>query len=214
MIPPMMMTLAFEPSSLQEQQTPTAVPLTMTIGASMGLWHHTDPQVSALGKHVLVVLMETFPSLYSALYPHLTENADCFNQWTEGTACTVEVMLVTNREIHEANRVYRQKDQPTDVLTFAALEAAAASEIPMPLLDPSEAVDLGQLLLSLEWALQAPDDALHPTPRVSEQGDEAIIQYLQERLIHGLLHLHGIHHDTMEDYRRVVAIQQAVLAVL
>lgn len=110
----------------------------------------------------------------------------------------VDVQWVDNATIQQLNRDYRQKDTPTDVLSFPGLDASAACQplAGLPI------VSLGAIVISVE---EAQGHTTHP---------EALWPYLLERLTHGLLHLLGHHHDTETDYTKVVALQNRVLATL
>ena len=88
--------------------------------------------------------------------------------------------LSDDEEIQRLNAQYRQKDQPTDVLAFAALESA------QPL--PQEAIAelplyLGDLVISVETAQQQAQDRGH-----------SLTQELAWLAAHGLLHLLGWDH--------------------
>ncbi len=116
----------------------------------------------------------------------------------------VDLNLVSDATIQEINRTYRQKDEPTDVLSFPQV---ADSEIQAQVVRlPS--IQLGSLFLSVDWA------KAHQSEVTEVSQLDRFTYYLLERFIHGLLHLMGAHHDTMEDYSRVVNIQKDVLAVL
>jgi probable rRNA maturation factor len=110
----------------------------------------------------------------------------------------VELAWTTNDTMQSLNHQYRQKASPTDVLTFTLLADADEPELWMSL----PVLQLGSIFISVEYA-QA---ALKDTP------DTPLTHYLLERLIHGMLHLFGMHHDTMEKYEKVVHIQKRVLA--
>jgi probable rRNA maturation factor len=115
----------------------------------------------------------------------------------------IELSWVANARMRQLNRDYRHKDAPTDVLTFTLLadSSHAAVWLHLPVLQP------GSIFVSVPWAEEAipPDE-----PRRAR----AVERYLMERVVHGLLHLHGFHHDTMPDYERVVAIQNRVLTLV
>lgn len=109
----------------------------------------------------------------------------------------VEFVWTNNKTIQALNHKYRQKESPTDVLTFTLLADADEPElwISLPVLQ------LGSIFVSLEYA----QNAIQETPEVPLE------HYLLERFIHGMLHLFGLHHETMEKYEKVVHIQKRVL---
>jgi probable rRNA maturation factor len=125
-----------------------------------------------------------------------------------------DVLFVDNDTMQALNHQYRNKNQPTDVLTFTmfadAADKAMLSQLPMH--------HLGAFAVSLEWAM----DAVAPKPEALQFEIQAgvggnftpssvFIKYILERMVHGGLHLMGVTHDTDIDYNRVVEIQQHVL---
>lgn len=95
--------------------------------------------------------------------------------------CDVSVLLTRDPQIHELNRTYRGKDQPTDVLSFALEEESTV------MLPPGFARQLGEVVLSLDTiARQACDHGRHYS------------QELSWALCHGVLHLLGYDHETDE----------------
>lgn len=114
----------------------------------------------------------------------------------KGKIMEVELVWTDNAVMQELNQQYRKKEGPTDVLTFTLLADAADPDlwISLPVLQ------LGSVFISIEYA----ENAIRETP------DITLEQYLLERFIHGMLHLLGMHHDTMEKFEKVVAIQNKV----
>lgn len=112
-------------------------------------------------------------------------------------AFEVDLNWVGNAMMQQLNREYRDKDSSTDVLTFT-LFADQAESTPWSHLPT---VQLGSIFICLEWA----ESEVQKNPEMSLE------RYLMERLTHGLLHLLGNHHDTMEEFNRVVQLQQRVL---
>jgi probable rRNA maturation factor len=78
---------------------------------------------------------------------------------------------VTDPEIHILNRQYRQKDKPTDVLSF-------------PLADELQPSLLGDVVISVETAT-----------RQARRRHHLLREELQVLLIHGILHLLGYDHE-------------------
>ena len=98
-------------------------------------------------------------------------------------------LLITNDEtIHLLNKEYRQKDKPTDVLSF-----------PM-----EDDIMLGDIVISLDTAKNQAQER--------EIGLEREIAFL---FIHGLLHLLGYDHETsVEDEKEMFALQEEILKKL
>lgn len=114
----------------------------------------------------------------------------------KGKIMEVELTWTNNTTMQQLNQEYRKKEGPTDVLTFTLLADATDPDlwISLPVLQ------LGSVFVSIEYA----ENAIKDLP------DTTLEQYLLERFIHGMLHLLGMHHDTMEKFDKVVAIQNKV----
>ena len=104
----------------------------------------------------------------------------------------LSVLLTCDNEIRELNRIYRQLDKPTDVLSFPQYVAMPVHEIPRTGL-------LGDVIISLDTAVrQAQDGAL---PRISAAVDSgasahqwSVRDEVSFLLLHGILHLLGFDH--------------------
>lgn len=112
----------------------------------------------------------------------------------------VSVSFVTNERIQEINRDYREKDQPTDVISFA-MEETGDGEVAIQ--DSGEPRILGDIIISLERTKEQAADYGHSFER--ELGFLAV---------HGFLHLLGYDHMTEEDEKEMFAKQEVILASL
>lgn len=109
-----------------------------------------------------------------------------FQTWLESMADELPVAnsyelslrLTDDRQIQALNRQYRQQDNPTDVLSFAATEA----DLPQ-LLDLEEPLYLGDIVISLDTAIA----------QAQEQNHSLIVE-LGWLSSHGFLHLLGWDH--------------------
>lgn len=118
----------------------------------------------------------------------LVQTTARFLQLKEGE---VSVVMVDNEEIRKLNRLYRSKDQPTDVLSFPMHDGP---------LNGDEYVVLGDVVISV--------------PKAREQAQEYGHSFERELgflLVHGLLHLAGFTHDDEEEERRMFALQEEIL---
>jgi probable rRNA maturation factor len=97
-------------------------------------------------------------------------------------------------EIHQLNHQYRQKDQPTDVLSFAALEDDLGMDYP-----ETEPLYLGDVIVSVETA-----------QRQAIARDHSLKIELGWLVSHGLLHLLGWDHPDEESLEEMLN-RQAVL---
>lgn len=109
----------------------------------------------------------------------------------------ISVTLVTNEEIQEINKMYRGKDSPTDVISFA-LEEMGEGEIEIKGINGPRV--LGDIIISLE--------------RTKEQAEEyghSFIRELGFLTVHGFLHLLGYDHMNEQDEREMFAKQDQIL---
>ncbi|HWL22984.1 MAG TPA: rRNA maturation RNase YbeY [Ureibacillus sp.] len=110
----------------------------------------------------------------------------------------VSVTFVTNEMIHEINRTYRDKDQPTDVISFA-LEELGEGEIQIVGEDMPRV--LGDIIISIDRAKEQADEYGHSFER--ELGFLAV---------HGFLHLLGYDHMKPEDEKEMFGKQDEILS--
>ncbi|WPK11560.1 rRNA maturation RNase YbeY [Lysinibacillus louembei] len=129
------------------------------------------------------------------LVERLLQHAAGEEQLDDGSE--LSVTFVTNEAIHEINRTYRDKDQPTDVISFA-LEELGEGEIEIV----GEGIPrvLGDIIISVERTQEQADDYGHSFER--ELGFLAV---------HGFLHLLGYDHMNEQDEKEMFAKQNAIL---
>lgn len=99
------------------------------------------------------------------------------------------VVFITKDEIHRMNKLYRNKDYATDVLSFAT--------------DGEIEGDLGDIFISPEKAI--------------EQANEYGHSFLREMLfltVHGYLHLNGYDHETPEEEKVMMAKTEELLKLI
>ncbi|AFZ16665.1 rRNA maturation RNase YbeY [Allocoleopsis franciscana] len=106
--------------------------------------------------------------------------------------------LTDDSEIQSLNAQYRHKNQPTDVLAFAALEVNSP-QLPtsMPLSFP---LYLGDLVISVETA-----------DRQAQQQGHSLETELAWLATHGLLHLLGWDHPDEESLKEMLNQQEILL---
>lgn len=107
-------------------------------------------------------------------------------------AVEVSVVLCDDAFIHPLNRDYRDKDRPTDVLSFAQREGDFA--------DPDDPM-LGDIIISLERA----------EAQAAERGIP-LSQELSLLLVHGLLHLLGYDHIEDDEAEEMEALEKKLLS--
>ncbi len=111
----------------------------------------------------------------------------------------LSIVFCDNAFIRNLNQQWRQKDQPTDVLSFPGAEPA---EIGRHRRDPEGSpLVLGDVVISL--------DVVHE--RVGEEGE---MQEIARLLVHGIVHLIGHDHINDDDAERMETIEQEILGVI
>lgn len=126
----------------------------------------------------------------SALLTTLRRRARCGLALLDLGAAEVSVLLTDDESIRLLNRDYRQKDRPTDVLSFSQQEGEAVPT--QPLAHGPANLLLGDIVISVETA-----------GRRTRWPLETELLYL---LIHGLLHLMGYDHATAKEKREMFGL--------
>lgn len=131
----------------------------------------------------------------------LDELLQCAAKELELTSDTeMSVTFVDNPTIQQYNRDYRQKDQPTDVISFA-IEDEGENELSIILDDAIDLPrELGDILISIERAQEQAKEYGHSLNR--ELGFLAV---------HGFLHLNGYDHMTEEEEKEMFGLQEKIL---
>lgn len=103
----------------------------------------------------------------------------------------VSVSFVSDEEMRGLNMKYREKDAPTDVLSFPAQEMPAGKVFSM-----------GDIVISTETAA-----------RQAEEIEQSLERELAFLTVHGVLHLLGLDHATSPNDEAVMnEIQDAIMA--
>lgn len=111
--------------------------------------------------------------------------------------CEIGIACVDNNESHKLNLEYRQKDKPTNVLSFP-------SDVPEEVLAMLDALPIGDLVICIPVVLQEAIDQ-NKTP----------IEHFTHMLVHGTLHLMGYDHETSdEEAEEMEALEIEILAKL
>lgn len=104
---------------------------------------------------------------------------------------TLNVVFVNDKYIQSLNKTYRDKDQPTDVLSFNYLDDK----------NDGENVLVGEVYISIETA-----------KRQAEEYRHSLQDELNKLFVHGVLHVHGYDHIKDEDYVVMSALEKEVLS--
>jgi probable rRNA maturation factor len=111
--------------------------------------------------------------------------------------CELSVTFVSNERIQEINREYRDKDRPTDVISFA-MEELGEGEVELVGADMPRV--LGDIIISV--------------PKAREQAEEYGHSFMRELgflSVHGFLHLLGYDHETEEQEKEMFSRQRKIL---
>jgi probable rRNA maturation factor len=107
------------------------------------------------------------------------------------------VMLTDDSGIRTLNRNWRGQDNPTNVLSFPALQPPAGRE-------PDDAPRmLGDIAIAYETTRREADDEQKPFDH-----------HLSHLAVHGFLHLVGYDHETDNDAETMEALERTILAEL
>lgn len=102
----------------------------------------------------------------------------------------LSLAIVGNQEIQKLNSRYRNRDEPTDVLSF-----------PSEGYLPTGEKLLGDVIISVEQA-----------KKQAREGMKKLEEELETLLIHGILHLLGYDHEgSVKEARRMLRMEESVL---
>ncbi|MFT4021991.1 MAG: rRNA maturation RNase YbeY [Acinetobacter sp.] len=106
----------------------------------------------------------------------------------------IGIACVDLDESHELNLQYRQKDKPTNVLSFP-------SEIPEEILSMLDAIPLGDLVICIPVVLEE-----------AQQQQKQPLDHFSHMLVHGTLHLLGYDHEISDtDAEEMEALEIQIL---
>lgn len=113
------------------------------------------------------------------------------------TESEVSVTFVTNDRIQEINKEYRDKDLPTDVISFA-MEEIGEGEV--ELVGAEMPRILGDIIISIA-----------KTKEQAEEYGHSFMRELGFLAVHGFLHLLGYDHENAEDEKIMFTRQKDIL---
>lgn len=103
----------------------------------------------------------------------------------------ITLTLIGDNEIKEINKKYRDKNKPTDVLSFSYFDIKTP-KLPDDL--------LGEIMISVDMAkVQA------------EERGVSLNEELETLFIHGLLHIFGYTHETDEEEENMEKVAKKIL---
>lgn len=110
----------------------------------------------------------------------------------------VSLLLCDDSFIHELNRQYRGKDEPTDVLSFAAYADNQEKGFSSP--TDYATITAGDVVVSLDTL-----------KRNSQEFGVSENEELKRLLIHGILHLTGMDHASNSPNEEMLRIQEELM---
>ncbi|MEM8833207.1 MAG: rRNA maturation RNase YbeY [Pseudomonadota bacterium] len=141
-----------------------------------------DPEWEKLGGVEKVVEESVKLTLKSAILPKIVLDRD-----TE-----VSIVLANNDLLHVLNREYRDKDKPSNILTFATLD----SEEPVT----DGPLNLGDVFLSYETVME----------EATDEG-KFILDHVRHLIVHGVLHLLGYDHKQDDEATDMETLEIRIL---
>ncbi len=108
--------------------------------------------------------------------------------------CFISIAIVGPKQIQKLNLQYRNKNKPTDVLSFSRMEPSLAAF-------SFEETDLGDVLIC--WSIAKKQAAEYKTTLQEE---------LARLTVHGVLHLFGYDHEIgLKEEKRMFRLQEKIL---
>lgn len=149
-------------------------------------WNINEKRFIQTAKKILKFYLEQ---------PEINEN--CCLQGQVFNTVSFDFLYCDSVKTHEINREYRDKDYPADIITFAIFADSDEKFI----FDGE--INLGEVIIALD---KVREEAVkkNVTP-------EFELSFL---ISHGIMHLLGFDHQTMEDYNFVIAQQNKALESL
>lgn len=144
-------------------------------------WNSVLSDAESLVKYICTASLH-----YTGITAHLSE-------------LELSVTLADDHDVQELNKEYRQKDKPTNVLSFPNL---ALDPLHFEQIETHEGYALlGDIILSLETL-----------EREAQEQGKNLSAHFTHLLVHGLLHLLGYDHETEEEATVMEALETEILA--
>jgi len=141
---------------------------------------------------------------WEVLAGHVAEAAAVVAPELGNTRLSVSALFTSDAEVHTLNREWRNRDKPTNVLSFPMMEREELLDLSPngpPAMPP---VPLGDLALAYETCAR----------EAAEKGI-ALEDHAAHLIVHGLLHLAGYDHvHSEEEAEAMEALERAALAKL
>jgi len=122
---------------------------------------------------------------------------ECFAQLKLTAEGDVSVVLADNDFVQHLNKTYRNKDRPTNILSFPQIEDVEHIS------DKNTYVSFGDLILAYETL-----------NKECENQNKRFEDHLSHLVIHGFLHLLGHDHEEEVEAEKMEALEISILAQL
>ena len=119
---------------------------------------------------------------------------DLINEKTFGNPGTVDLVLVTDPVIEVMNKEYRNKNGPTDVVSFAYLEVTDFDK-------SADEIIVGDIFISVDTAKKQAKKAKH-----------SFEKEMEILFVHGLLHLLGFDHNNDKEEKEMEGWAKKILS--
>ncbi len=119
--------------------------------------------------------------------------------WRDPRLAEACLVLTDDAQVRQLNRDYRGRDEPTNVLSFAALEGGhvvTGSELEGP-------VTLGDVVIAFET-----------TAAEAARDGKTLADHLSHLIVHGILHLLGYDHQNEDEAVPMERLEMRILANL
>lgn len=128
----------------------------------------------------------------------LARDAQTILQALEYGDFDIGIILVSTKKMHDFNKIYRQKDKPTDVLSFPFY----------PELEPGNRIEAGhEEEKNLGDILLCPEYVMNDLARWNQDFNTR----MKVLLVHGICHLLGYDHIEDDDYKKMHAVEVTLL---
>lgn len=134
-----------------------------------------------------LVTMVAKKTLKTAMLPRIAQNR----------ALEASIVLANDDLVHVLNREYRDKDQPTNVLTFASLDDEDQ------ITPEGENLNLGDVILSYQTI-----------EREAQEQGKFMLDHFKHLIVHGVLHLLGYDHQNDEQANDMETLEIRILESL
>lgn len=112
----------------------------------------------------------------------------------------VNLSLSNDEEVHRLNKEFRNMDKPTNVLSFANIDAPDFGE---ELADCDNVLELGDIIIALETM-----------EKEAKEQNISLHDHLSHLLVHGLLHLLGYDHQEDDEAEHMESLEVKILQQL